>query len=373
MPYDIPIRFQQAPLCSTLSRADLSLECFSNAIPRSADAIPIEIIVGLPGLSEGPLLARARALQLPVLISANSLSRWRQHDGGREWVGWRLGQLANAHDLASIMLDSAGFVLASRYRGLPWTVEDYVEGLAAAYPWRLWASLDHCVEPEIARDREEVLDRIARTVRLNIECHVRAIDAGIVSNFMPVLQGRRPSDYLRCLDGIAHVLRPGQTVAIGSTCRRAVHGEDGLLAVFETLDRHLDATFRLHGFGVKGPALSHLRAFEHRTITVDSSAFSYAARMSALVNGHVKTNHFVADHMERWTQRQYVRLARPRREFQASLPLPPPAEPLLTGWEAVVAAAREEIRTLVIEGEIAHDQITDAWIAEWAADLLGTA
>ena len=371
MPHDIPSRFQQPP--AGLSQADRSPVYSSNVAPRLAAGTPIEIIVGLPGLSEGPLLARARALQLPVLISANSLSRWRQCDGGREWAGWRLRQLANAHGLASIMLDSAGFVLASRYRGLPWTVEDYVEGLAAAYPWRLWASLDHCVEPEIARDREEVLDRIARTVRLNIECHARALDAGIVSNFMPVLQGRRPGDYVRCLDGIAQILRPGQTVAIGSTCRRAVHGEDGLLAVFETLDRHLDSTHPLHGFGIKGPALSHLRAFEHRKITVDSSAFSYAARMSALFDGHAKTNHFVADHMERWTERQYARLARPRNGFQSSLPLPLPAEPLPTGWEAAVAAAREEIRALVMDGEISHDQITDAWIAEWAADLLGTA
>lgn len=373
MPNDIPFRFQQPSVCSAFADADLSSACFSNAARRSAESTPIEIIVGLPGLSEGPLLARARALQLPVLISANSLSRWRQRDGGREWAGWRLRQLANAHGLASIMLDSAGFVLASKYRGLPWTVEDYVEGLAAAYPWRLWASLDHCVEPEIARDREEVLDRIARTVRLNIECHARAIDAGIASNFMPVLQGRQPSDYLRCLDGIAHILRPGQTIAIGSTCRRAVHGEDGLLAVFETLDRHLDSTHPLHGFGIKGPALSHLRAFDHRKITLDSSAFSYAARMSALFDGHAKTNRFVADHMERWTERQYARLARPRSGFQSSLPLPPPPGPPLTGWETAIAAAREEIRTLVMDGEIAHDQITDAWIAEWAADLLATA
>ena len=84
-------------------------------------------------------------------------------------------------------------------------------------------------------------------------------------------------------------------------------------------------------------------------------------------------NHFVADHMERWTERQYARLARPRNGFQSSLPLPLPAEPLPTGWEAAVAAAREEIRALVMDGEISHDQITDAWIAEWAADLLGTA
>jgi hypothetical protein len=38
-------------------------------------------------------------------------------------------------------LDNAGFVAASRYWGLAWTVDQYLD-LCAAYPWRWCASMD---------------------------------------------------------------------------------------------------------------------------------------------------------------------------------------------------------------------------------------
>ena len=116
--------------------------------------MPIEMIIGLPTLSEGPLLARARAMQVPVLISANCLSRWVKMNGWREWRGWRLGPLANAGGLASVDLDSAGYVLAVKERGIPWSIESYIS-LAAAFPFRRFASLDFCVEEAVGRDRDE--------------------------------------------------------------------------------------------------------------------------------------------------------------------------------------------------------------------------
>lgn len=79
----------------------------------------IQIILGLPHLANGPILQRAVMLQAPVLISANCLSRWRKADGWREWSGWRTGTLANAAPLASVDLDSAGYTMMVRYRGLP--------------------------------------------------------------------------------------------------------------------------------------------------------------------------------------------------------------------------------------------------------------
>ncbi len=60
---------------------------------------------------------------------------------------------------------------------------------------------------------------------------------------MPVIQGRHPDDYLRCLDGIAGILRPDMVVGIGSMCRRALSGPDGLLAVLSRLDRETFAQF----------------------------------------------------------------------------------------------------------------------------------
>src|SRR3546814_5029951 len=59
------------------------------------------------------------------------------------------------------------------YGGYPWTVDDYLD-LAATYPFTWWASLDYCVEQEIATDRDEVLDRMSRTVRAAIECRSRS-------------------------------------------------------------------------------------------------------------------------------------------------------------------------------------------------------
>ena len=118
----------------------------------------IEIILGLPHLSAGAILDRARLLQQPVLISANALSRWTRKAGWAQWRGWKTAQLDNASGLPSVDLDSGGFVCAARYGGIPWSVDQYM-ALAAAYPFRRFASLDYCVEPEIARDREEILDR----------------------------------------------------------------------------------------------------------------------------------------------------------------------------------------------------------------------
>lgn len=91
----------------------------------------IEIVIGLPHLNDGPILARARRLQQPMLISANALPQWSSR---REWTGWRLSQFANAHGLAPIDFDSADFVAMALYRGLPWSVDDYFRR-ASAFPF----------------------------------------------------------------------------------------------------------------------------------------------------------------------------------------------------------------------------------------------
>ncbi len=102
--------------------------------------MPIDIVVGLPHLIEGPILRRAQALQTTALISVNGLSRWSGKRGWREWIGWRTAQLRNGTGLAGLCLDSAGFVAALRHGGFPWTIADYVT-LAPAYPFRWWAPI----------------------------------------------------------------------------------------------------------------------------------------------------------------------------------------------------------------------------------------
>lgn len=327
----------------------------------------IEIIVGLPHLSEGPILAQARALQLPALISANGLSRWSDRRGWREWVGWRLGQLRNAKGLSALCLDSAGFVAAARYGGFPWSLADYV-ALAAAYPFRWWASADYCVEAEIAHDREEVIDRLARTIRANHDCRRLAQDHGIADTLMPVIQGRGPTDYERCIEALWDSLTPGSLIGVGSMCRRDIHGPEGLIAVIDHLDQILPAGVRLHAFGVKGTALPFLLPFQHRIVSVDSQAYGVSARQAARRIGVAKSDKFVARHMAQWVVAQRGRLA--RRPLR--LPHHRPMEPDLTPndpWEAAIAQARSEIRDLIESGDLDHDEITAPWVETWAADI----
>ncbi len=242
--------------------------------------MPIAIVVGLPHLSAGPILSRALALRCPLLVSANALSRWAMRRGVREWAGWRLAPLANLPERADCMLDSGGFTAHVTYRGFPWTIAQYLD-LAAAYPFRLFASLDYPAEHEIAGDRAAVRERISRTIAANRETRRQAEDRGLEDRLMPVLQGRTPEDFERCADALAWSIVPGRTIGVGSMCRRQTRGPDGLVAVLEHLDRVLPARVRLHAFGVKGDALPYLRHLEHRVVSIDSQAYGVAARRDA--------------------------------------------------------------------------------------------
>lgn len=327
----------------------------------------IEVVVGLPHLNNGPILARAKLMQQPMLISANCLSKWRNRAGWRSWEGWRHAQLRNAVGLASLDLDSAGYVLASRYGGFPWSIADYM-ALAASYPFRRIAAADYCCEAQIAGDREEVLDRISRTIATNRECRARAADLGIIERLMPVLQGRIPEDYGRCADALHLSMLPGSVVGVGSMCRRDIHGAEGLIAVVRYLDSVLPIGVRLHLFGVKGSALPWLLPFAHRVASIDSQAWGTAARQEARRTARSKTDVFAAGHMEQWTAKQLARL----EEQPCFAPtMPPSAEPIPSAdpWERAIARARAEARDLIESGDLAHDEITAGWIETWAADL----
>lgn len=328
--------------------------------------MPIEIVIGVPHLNEGSILACARRMQQPMLISANALSRWSTRRGWREWAGWRLGQLANAAGLHSLDLDSAGYVAMARYRGFPWSVDDYFS-LARAFPFRRIASLDYCTEHGVAADRGEVLDRLSRTIRANRDCRERAVDLGMLEKLMPVIQGRLPEDYERCIDALAWSIRPGTVIGVGSMCRRDITGPEGLVAVFEHLDRVLPPGVRLHGFGVKGSSLPYLKPLAHRIASIDSRAYGIAARRDAYRRRVPKTDTLVAEHMERWTRRQFARLTEPARWLPhqiESVPVPSTMDP----WSRAIQRARREIRELIESGDLDHDEITAGWIEQWEAD-----
>ena len=328
----------------------------------------IEIVVGLPHLANGAILAHARAMQQPMLISANCLSRWDKRAGWPEWRGWRTSSLCNAKGLASLDLDSAGYSMMVKYRGLPWTIADYMR-LAASYPFRRFAAIDYCCEAGVANNRSEVRERISRTIRTNRECHARAVDLGIADRLMPVLQGRTPDDYERCLDGISSLLIPGTVIGIGSMCRRRTHGAEGLVAVIERLDKVLPDAVFCHAFGVKGLALPYLKPFEQRVVSIDSQAYGIAARRDARRLGVAKTDRLVAAHMARWCKVQLTRTTEPPRISRIPATMPETRLRDDSPWTIAIEAAEAEIRSLIECGELDHDEITAQWIESWAAGI----
>ena len=315
----------------------------------TADRQPT-FLLGLPALRDGALWRTARRLGAPELISANALSRWRTDIIGlRQWTGFEIRwlHLVRQHPVA---LDSAGFVAASRYNGFPWEVDDYLD-LAASAPWLWWASMDWCVEPEIAHAEDAVLDRISGTVRLNVQCLNGADRRGIADRFVPVIQGWHPEHYLRCLERMPFAL-DFPLVGVGSMCRRHVDGEYGIHNVLDVLDRAFDGSeTRFHLFGLKSQGMSAARSHP-RVASCDSQAYGVAARQEALKLRCGKPDTLVAGVMERWFEQQCAWVS---KDFPSRSPAtwqPRSTRPAASLPEARVASAMEDLRTLHEAGEI---------------------
>lgn len=94
--------------------------------------------------------------------------------------------------------------------------------------------------------------------------------------WIPVLQGKTLTDYIRCDDmyranGVD--LRDEPLVGLGSVCRRQATSE--IAAIVETLWAR--GIRRMHGFGVKTSGLS---SYGHLLVSADSQAWSQSARRS---------------------------------------------------------------------------------------------
>jgi hypothetical protein len=338
-------------------------------LQREGQITHVEFIIGLPRLADNPLLKVAKKLNAPVLMSANSFSRWTEGTG-REWAGFNRQSLRHATGLR-LHLDSAGFVASSRYGEFPWTVAEYIE-LAAAFPWEWFASMDWCVEREVAPSESTVLNRISGTVRLNAECRMEAERRGIADRLMPVIQGWRPEHYLRCIDRMAGLLDV-PLIGVGSMCRRQVDGAAGILEVVEAIDRELGTNpARLHLFGLKSGGMEELRAHP-RVMSVDSQAYGTAARMQAgerraFDPKFSKSNVFTAAVMERWYGEQVRRINRPAGARRvANIPLellPLPSQ----GFDAALERSEEQLRQLHETGELAWGNVCSRWAFEGAFD-----
>jgi len=258
----------------------------------------LQVRIGIP-VTGGRLVAAAKERGFPVLFSANAFAR--TYSKGHEREGdFRSFRRPDPQQLAGldVALDSAGFVAAVRYGEYRWSVSDYLD-LVESGEWTWWASMDLCCEPAIAADRPLRLLRIAGTARKLAECRDEAARRGAPAP-MPVLQGWSAAEYALCADWLPLTEWPA-LVGIGSVCRRALHGPDGLLSILDSVDRILPPHVRLHLFGVKSAALS-LLANHPRVASVDSMAWDFQARAARRTGRDIE---FRVGHMERWAKKQF--------------------------------------------------------------------
>ena len=372
------------------------------------EEMAVEVILGLPYLSNGALTQTARDLDAAVLLSANSFSRWR--DEGqvppgweftrlertiraatgdnkpptpaqsrrrvKEWAGWNISHMRHAQGIKEIHLDSAGFHAQAAWGGYPWTPESYIFDLCAAYPWTRFSSMDLCVEEEVAQDRIEVRERISKTIALNFRCHALSQDAGIEDRLMPVIQGSLPEDYLRCYDAMSGMIGENRVIGVGSMCMRKTTGDDGIVAVVDALDRELPKGVKLHLFGLKSDGAEAVASLHDRVASIDSQAYGVTARKEANRRRQTdpefsKSNAFVSGIMAKWYRGQKQRMANPRsKTIQAGFFFPSSEQPPKTVMEALELHARRQINDLIEQGEMDHDRIIchhtlDGWVADW--------
>lgn len=232
--------------------------------------------------------AKILALNVPILVSANSLWDGKKFGGFARYIG------------KDVALDSSGFVAMKLYGGYRWNSENYVS-LAASLKPKWWAQMDFCCEPEIAASRSEIEDRIEKTIFGLKENRASAVEAGYVKP-MPVLQGFEPSDYV---SGPLFDEALPKLIGVGSVCRRHLRGKNGLMAVIDAIDRRIPKEVVLHLFGVKGSALRAIVSeFSYREFSADSMAYCYAARWDAWKNKKSKNADLLVHHAKKWLDAQ---------------------------------------------------------------------
>lgn len=265
----------------------------------------MKVRVGIP-LTGGRLVAAARERSYAVMFSANAFARTypKGHEREGHFKYFRRPDPVQLDGLDAA-LDSAGFVAAVRYGDYRWTVDDYLD-LVASHHWTWWAAMDMCCEPQIAEDRPLRLLRIAATAALLWQCSRAARERGLPEP-MPVLQGWTAAEYLQCAEWLPLWDWPG-LVGIGSMCRRAVGGSDGVLAILDAVDRVLPPHVKVHLFGVKSTALD--RVVHHpRVASMDSMAWDVRARVARRTGRDMA---FRIEHMQAWAGEQQRIAASPR-------------------------------------------------------------
>ena len=154
----------------------------------------------------------------------------------------------------------------------PYTLEEYHEWLCSHSDEIEWATvMDYACEDRFNKlwDYEQ---RIEKTLEATIRQQNLVDDMPSSQSYkiLPVLQGRKPQDYIDCYNRLkAHGVDVDH-VGIGTVCRLS---SEKRIVEFEQAIRDNTDVNRLHGFGVKIQAFNHGASFE----SADSQAWVYNA------------------------------------------------------------------------------------------------
>lgn len=194
----------------------------------------------------------------------------------------QLAQVANLWPaVTDWALDSGGFSELAAYGGWRTTPGAYVEA-ARRYMDEIgrmqWAApQDWMCEPGMLGKTGLTVGWHQRFTVQNF-CLLRQMAPDV--NFIPVLQGWRLDDYLRCIDLYREAgvdLASFRTIGLGSVCRRQ-HTEE----IAEIVGELSSLGLRLHGFGVK---IQGLASYRSMLTSSDSMSWSLSARKNPPLPG----------------------------------------------------------------------------------------
>ena len=172
------------------------------------------------------------------------------------------------------ILDSGAFTRIASSRGhLP--VEDYARQAAR---WASCGTLDAVVTQDYMCE-PHILDLTGLTVpqhqQLSTENFLALRELVPHLYVMPVIQGYTPEEYADHVNHLSPHLPEQAWTGVGSLCKR--QGSPSRISAIITAIKNVRPDLKLHGFGLKTTALCRADIW-HRFHSVDSAAWSYAAR-----------------------------------------------------------------------------------------------
>ncbi len=179
-----------------------------------------------------------------------------------------------------VFVDSGGFQFFTRFNEYPYSPGSYLELIAKDGDIVThFASMDYPCEPELLEKRNATIEQnIRRTVELAVEMDeiINRVYPFLKEKFVPVIQGWRLDDYMRCIELYEDV---GITAdynyfGIGSVCRR--NSEKEVARIVSAIRKRLGGDVKLHAFGTKISNL-RVRKFVHSVYSADTSAWNFEA------------------------------------------------------------------------------------------------